>query len=455
MDILRYFFLPFDRLKIVFMWLALRSNRIVKRLTRGLWEGELKRLKRNLDERDIELEMTRRQSREAQQSAEGWKKRHVDELGGRVDKAEYDRVVEENIKLQARLGMVDVDATQRSVNFERAMARAEKKQRDLEALLEARSKELQDAQVYVTKLDEVADSEVVRIVEPLNGQIFQAAATLSDAPEFHSDDPREDATAVVEARTRLERSSWLGSNLLDIVGDSTHPEHSVFVQVALQAGLTAYARRIANSWDPSGTKDTTTIENVYWAIRDREPQSVAGRWRSLGRTHLKRILSNIDYAPFLVSNLSDVVADILLVAGATGTRDVIAQIVSAEFESELGEIASLALKFHATTGERVVSRDFALLAAQPGDPFDASCMEAEQGAGESSARVLGTTQLGLVAERSVERDGKRGDLEIRRAVLLKCRVVLQDTADQGQGHSADGAVDSVHEQPDPPQTQTM
>ncbi len=128
----------------------------------------------------------------------------------------------------------------------------------------------------------------------------------------------------------------------------------------------------------------------------------------------------------------------------------IAQIVSAEFESELGEIVSLALNFHATTGERVVSRDFALLAAQAGEPFDASCMEAEHKAGESSARVLGTTQLGLIAERSVERGGRRGDLEIRRAVLLKCRVALQDTADQGQDHSADGAVDRVPEQLDPP-----
>ncbi|KAI0708748.1 hypothetical protein C8T65DRAFT_576244 [Cerioporus squamosus] len=346
--------------------------------------------------------------------------------------------------------MVEEDAQQRSVNFERAMARAEKKQRDLEALLEVRSKELQEAQAYVSKLDDVADSEVVRIVEPLNGQIFQAAANLSDAPEFHFDDTRKDVAAVGEARVRLEQASWVGSDLLDILGDWSHAQHSVFVQSALQAGLATYAQRVANSWDPSGTIDTTTVAYLYVAMRDREPQSVTGRWRALGRAHLKRILSNADYVPSLVSELSGVVADILLVAGAAGTKGAIVEIVSAVFGSELTEIVTFALNFQATTGERVVSRDFAVLAAKPGAPFDVSRMEAEhhpeaalaaQGAG-----ILGTTQLGLVAERTVERDGRRGDSEIRRAVLLRCKVVLQETSERR--HMSDAETDGG------PQTQT-
>ena len=172
----------------------------------------------------------------------------------------------------------------------------------------------------------------------------------------------------------------------------------------------------------------------------KEPQSVAARWRVLGRRHLQGLLPSADYVPSLVSQLSDVVTDILLAAGATAPRDVVANIVSTEFESDLREIVTLALHFRNTAGERVLSRDFALFAAEPGEPFDGQRMEAQhhQEAFAQRARVLGTTQLGLLAERSVEKGGRRDDLEVRRAVLLKCTVALQDGSEQVQ----DGAVEN-------------
>ena len=271
MFVFLYYYLT-SRFKIVFIWLGSPLSRIAKRFTRGLWVGEVERLERRLEESNSELELTRSRSREAQQSKELLQRR-VDQLSGRVDKTEYERVLRENNDLRAHLGMVEADARQRTADFERAIARATKKHGDLEGLLEARSKELQEAQAYVTKLDEVADSEVVGIVEPLNGQIFQAAASLTDVEEFHFDNPCKDSATVAGAKSRLATSSWVGSELLDVLGDWSHVEHSVFVQLAIQAGLATYARQVANSWDPTNTRDTTILESLYALIRER------GTWR--------------------------------------------------------------------------------------------------------------------------------------------------------------------------------
>ncbi|RPD55198.1 hypothetical protein L226DRAFT_539135 [Lentinus tigrinus ALCF2SS1-7] len=448
--------------KVNFKGLGQSLRRGIKRPTTRTGTA-LTKLKQNIDEPDIELELTRRQLQETQQTIESLQRR----LNGTVEKREYDRVVAKRRNLEALLevrskelqeAQTELESTRRQIQeaqqtveslqgplpvsgtvekeeYDRVVA----KLRDLEAVLEVRSKELQEAQTYVAKLDEVADSEVVNIVEPLNGLIFQAAASLSDAPEFwHSDDPFQDAAAISEAKTRLAASSWVGSDLLDIITDWRHEEHPVYVQLALQAGLAAYTRQFSNRWEPTNAEDTTTIEKLYEAIRDQEPQSVAGRWRALGRTHLKSLLPGQDYVPSLISKLSGIVTDILLVAGATGTKDVIAGIVSTEFESDLREIVTFALRFHSTVGERVVSRDFSLLAAEPGDPFDTTRMEVEYPLAPTlqGARVLGTTQLGLVAQRSVERDGVHGEFETRRVVLLKCSVILQDAVELDQDHFA-------------------
>ena len=53
-----------------------------------------------------------------------------------------------------------------------------------------------------------------------------------------------------------------------------------------------------------------------------------------------------------------------------------------------------------------------------------------------------STRVSLLSERSVEKGGRRDDLEVRRAVLLKCMVALQDGSEQVRDHGA--AVEDSH-----------
>lgn len=154
--------------------------------------------------------------------------------------------------------------------LQRDLAYATKKRQDTNDLLERRTTELWEAEAYLTLIDDVADSEVAQIVERLNGQIFQSAALISDAPEFSYDGIPDipDAKAADAARARLEQSSYLGLNLLASLCSTALEQDSVLVQLALQAGMVEYTRRLGDSWDISSMKNLDAIGEVYRKMRE-------------------------------------------------------------------------------------------------------------------------------------------------------------------------------------------
>ncbi|KAI0750410.1 hypothetical protein C8Q74DRAFT_1373997 [Fomes fomentarius] len=318
------------------------------------------------------------------------------------------------------------------------LACATKKRQDMGDLLQRRNAELRDAEAYLTLIDDVADSEVAQIVEHLNGQIFQSAAIISDAPEF-SYHRRPDAKAADAARARLEQSSCLGSNLLASLRRTALEQDSVLVQLALQAGMVEYTRRLGNRWDISSMKNLDAIGDVYRKMRETEPQAVAGRWRILCRTYTKLLRGRAeDSTRTLFDALSSMVTDILIVCGAAGTREKLLEMVAREYESELQSVLKLALQFQRTAGERVVSSDFTILAAKPGAAFDSAQMEdarATTGAAAtppSTNEVLCTTELGLVMEKTVGEPRRSNEPQatgIQSTVLKRCKVVLAEKLD--------------------------
>ncbi|KAI0738317.1 hypothetical protein C8Q80DRAFT_1068481, partial [Daedaleopsis nitida] len=233
--------------------------------------------------------------------------------------------------------------------LERALAQADAKRRQAEAMYAARLGDIRAAEVFLDKVDDIADSDVVRTVELLNGQIFQVAAIVSDDLALDCSAPAH--TAIAEAACgRLEQGGWCSRGALEgLQGDGD------FVLLALQTTLVAFATRLGNSWDLDLRADPGRPEELYQRIRAQEPQSVAGRWRALYRTHINGGAG--DQTSALLASLSKVVADVLLACGATGTPDDVLALVHREFESELGEVVGYALEFRSKAGERVVSRD--------------------------------------------------------------------------------------------------
>lgn len=378
--------------------------------------------------------------------------RSLEQTSGRATEWEkqWGRAVRERDELRAHESRLEAQGEalkQQITQLERDLAYTGKKQRETNNLLQRRTTELRDAEAYLTLIDDVADSEVVQIIEQLNGQIFQSAAAISDATEFTYDGPHD--TAVWQAaRARLELTCFLGADLLASLSSTTLAQNSELVQLALQAGMAEYTQRLGNSWDVNAVGDTTTIGDIYLKIRERgsflylvrelgaengtEPQAVAGRWRILGRTYMKLLREGTeDPTRVLFETLSTMVTDVLLVCGARGSRETVSKVVAREFEGDLQGVLKLALQFHRTAGERVVSCDFVILHAKPGAAFETTSMQ-DVGVITQSAmpppptNVLCTTDLGLLVQKT-SGGAKRSQSQpivVQTAVLVKCKVVM-------------------------------
>ncbi|KAH9940095.1 uncharacterized protein BXZ73DRAFT_43214 [Epithele typhae] len=292
----------------------------------------------------------------------------------------------------------------RNAELERELAATRDGAQKTTALLETRTTELRAAQTFLTTADDVADSDVRRIVGSINARIFQTAATICDAFQ-DGYGTHQDGVEDAWAQLAVALSD-------DVVEALREASDSAFVQAALQAVMAAHIHRLCTTWDlRNGDHAGDVFAEVYNDIRQNEPQSVSGRWRALCRKHLCPPLAASDKRPHLAG--SELAATLAAVLRAFGALD---SLESMELHTDaLNDIVRLAMDFRRLAGETVVSSDFALLLAPPGEVFDEEWLEDEWA--EPSRRrkpvekkrlVLCTTGLGLVRE---EGGGlqKRGD----------------------------------------------
>ncbi|KAH9940083.1 uncharacterized protein BXZ73DRAFT_43205, partial [Epithele typhae] len=164
-----------------------------------------------------------------------------------------------------------------------------------------------------------------------------------------------------------------------------------------------------------------------------EPQSVAGRWRALTRTHVKALLETGEaQTQRLFDTLAAVVLDVLVGGGGAGSREEAAAALAAHFERALYDVVSLALEFQWTAGERIVSRDFVVFVVEDGAPFNPGAMEEDGALGPTwrqgeERQVIATVGLGMRMEVKVDGD-KLKDVpgEVRRTTMVKPAVILGD-----------------------------
>lgn len=116
---------------------------------------------------------------------------------------------------------------------------------NMESLLEVRSAELRDAQTYLTKADTISYADVQRMVEGLNGQMFQLAALVSDGHAFS--DNRVNAADIQAAYEYTER--WIGQPAANLLVSTSHEDDPVWVQMGLQAVAAMFASWTIEAWD--------------------------------------------------------------------------------------------------------------------------------------------------------------------------------------------------------------
>ncbi|KAI0738327.1 hypothetical protein C8Q80DRAFT_1063972, partial [Daedaleopsis nitida] len=289
--------------------------------------------------------------------------------------------------------------------LERALALAQQERRNIGTMLETRTSELRDAQAYLTKVSDVTDRDVLGIVESINSRIYQTAATIADGfqSRCHS---WQDVRLVDEAGKRLERAGLLSSALVCALRGVDHREDNVLVQVAIQGVMVTYTRWLCATWDFQ--VDTQgVLKQVHQQIREREPQSVSGRWRALARAHVKHFTPTAgNLVAMARDTLTEHVVDVLLTCGVPMMRQYLITDVRHTFDDAFHEIAHLALDFQRTAGEEIVSRELFAVYAKSGTTFDPERMTDQWADPKKSLRprvvkpqsVLCSTQLGLVRE---------------------------------------------------------
>ncbi|OJT02597.1 hypothetical protein TRAPUB_6861 [Trametes pubescens] len=322
--------------------------------------------------------------------------------------------------------------------LERALAQAQAERRDLTTLLDRRTAELKEAQTYLNKVDDVADSEVLALVQRINTQIFQTAAKISD--DFLASYGTQKYSAIVkEAVARLEKSTTIGAELPLILSTSNHSADPILVQIALQVALATLAYHAASPWSTSFEKQTAFLHSIYAEMCKHELQSVFGRWRTMTLTYARALIpEKAQGASMPTSRMIDCVSDVLLACGADGSPEQVRDLVKQHYGKRLKQLATHVLDFRRIAGEQIVSRDLQVIVAWPPAPFDPTLMEDEwaetkKSASPASASAVGnilcTTHLGLIRqERRAEADKDSQDAEpMRKVVMLKPKVVLHST----------------------------
>ncbi|KAJ7214942.1 hypothetical protein GGX14DRAFT_609822 [Mycena pura] len=246
--------------------------------------------------------------------------------------------------------------------------------------------------------------DVRRMMDDLNDEIFQMAATVSE----------------VDVRARLQKSSsrrWdpdMQYRMIHILGDEltrllmigrSHPPPDIVVQHALQTAMAGWGVKL----------------HLYADIRDSEGPTDAARWRAITRKQLlKRGLSSDDAR----HSLLDCIADVLDLAILRGEGRVSRRAVEEMLAARITAVARLVIDLNRAIGIHMISEDLETGIIPPGVTFDPTTMEdtwADGSRGVSRREIVAcTTGLG-VQERG--HDGEN-------AVIMKPKVVLRSTLEE-------------------------
>jgi hypothetical protein len=131
-------------------------------------------------------------------------------------------------------------------------------------LLEARILELKGAQSFLTTADALSEAEVSSMVDALNAEIFQAAASMADSFEFEI--VKGDAGEALTT-TRRKTEEVLGPRMLKLLSSLCHREDLLVVQIALQAWVTKFGRQVITVWHSDVLKEQSFLEKVYSQTR--------------------------------------------------------------------------------------------------------------------------------------------------------------------------------------------
>ncbi|KAL4244985.1 hypothetical protein ABKN59_002857 [Abortiporus biennis] len=300
-----------------------------------------------------------------------------------------------------------------------------------DSLLQRRTAELTEAQTFLGVVDEWSHGDIIRMVEHLNSETFQLAASISDQLEWKACRDVDETVALKQEKKKLEKE--IGARLVYVLEMApTTEDPLMYVQMGLQAVMLRSVSAVVSGWgDYERSATSTVLYRTYQNLYNNESQSVSGRWRNLTRRYIQTFSDPKHETHTHCNKLYDRVHDVLAMSQATNVQRTLH---SESVKSKISEIVKLSLEFRKAIGEDMISSDFELILSRPGDFFDLATMEdANSGdRGRNVARnrslsmVLCPTGLGL---RRQERRGGEGKEGVSVSEALKSQVVLESFLD--------------------------
>ena len=243
------------------------------------WQDKIRKLEEDAAEENRKLKAEAAQLRASNQrvttdlnAVSQSLKREKDEKAGvlrslRQEEDEKGRALSQNQRLTTDLNGLRRQLESRDVelkNVRNELQHTQTKHDELSTLLEARTRELKGAQVYLTKADTLSGAEVISLVEALNVEILQTCAFISDSFDF----TRQLASAdeIKEAGSRI--SELMGSTLTNLLGTVSHTDDPLLVQIALQGATVEFSRWIIMTWDFDGLQAEQPLAEIYNDIRE-------------------------------------------------------------------------------------------------------------------------------------------------------------------------------------------
>ncbi|KAF9465188.1 hypothetical protein BDZ94DRAFT_1234859 [Collybia nuda] len=284
---------------------------------------------------------------------------------------------------------------------------------EMQELLESRTSQLSVAQSFMSQTDSISVTDLTRMVESLNHDILQLAASFTDIRKirrtrrqnYMTEDQIEDfqrnsqkmigkylTTALKESKPLLEPAEPEVEGLAPL-------EPDILIQISVQVCMVRCCRLIATTWagiQGVGPNYDTMLSKIYTNLSHADPV-VARRWRSMTRA---QIGITAGARKHMMEFVHKELRNVLIVAGWSRDRWTRTPV---SLRDSVSAIIDLTIRINIAIGQDIVSIDVQPIEILPETRFDSAKMDdtfadsrRPVDTNTSSGRVVaGTTALGL------------------------------------------------------------
>lgn len=251
----------FGAFKLKTLWEHVQRDWTASIATQAQTAQELEALRQSLKDKEAEVKKNVEAAASREKEIEGLltQTRHVEE--------ELVAMREENKTLSQRTSVLGGQRERLAAELHTTKT----EHKHATELLEMRTAELKGAEMFLTKTDLLSNVEVVSLLENLNSEIMQIAASMTEELPIEEkridlEGKEQESDEMRDAYARAEDT--VGPRMAELLKLSEHHEDPILVQLAVQASMTAYTHWIISSWVFETPEDEHMLSEIYARVRE-------------------------------------------------------------------------------------------------------------------------------------------------------------------------------------------